>query len=202
MFKYCFAVALAIVVPAVAQAAPVAVSYGSIVPTATEDFEGVALPSPAPTVFDFGPFTASAPTPMYVSSFSLVCASPPQCLRTGGDFSSITIHEFDPLTTAFGFALYEYEERDVIEVSVVGVSGESQFTLSSGQFGFADPLGLISLTITNLGINPGSDVNGRSIYALDDIVLRTGGESSVPAPAAGALLLGAIGLLAMARRRV
>ena len=210
-----------------AYAAPIQIDYASIPQTTLEDFQsralgGLSLP------FSFTGFTYSeAGTAEIVDTDACDGANDDRCLApsvTNGPFV------FDGLaTTAFGFDLFS--GRDLI-ATVSGNSGSVTFDIGSGSslLGFFDPLGLISISLSDnltnggltavngqnslngapaglLNTRPGSPGSQRpnpsitfGLVSIDDVITGPA-VTQIPVPATAPLFLAGLGGLAFLRRR-
>lgn len=181
--------------------------------TTVEDFSGFAPggPVPGPLVLANGSFSASVtfgpqvlPSGMFINENSTFCEDSDACLSTNVLFDDRTFSGFASGTTLWAVAEFfslpgaviggVQTPPDRFRVTVVGGSGTSMFEEAEKSFwGFGDPLGLTSVTFTNLGGGL-----GMSNYSFDDIM--TAAPASVPEPASMLLLATGVASL-MVRRR-
>ena len=211
-----------------AYAVPLQIDYASISQATLEDFQSQALGDMSSPV-SFNGFTYSeAGTAGIVDTDACNGVNGDRCLVPSSTNSPFV---FDGLaTTAFGFDLFS--ERGLI-ATVSGNSGSATFDLGGsggGLFGFFDPLGLISISLSGsptngslaatggqnslngatagvLNTRPGSPGSQRpnpsiiwGLTSIDDVITGSA-VAPLPVPATAPLFLAGLGGLAFLRRR-
>ncbi|MBL8225216.1 MAG: hypothetical protein JNM50_07800 [Chromatiales bacterium] len=180
-----------------ALAAPVQISYDDVPQIRLDSFNSVSLGGGGIVAADFGPYTFRSGSGILVSESTTVCGQPgDRCLiGIGGALVPRLFEDFSPEVGSLGFDLNVVVPGNVIRAVVTGVTGTSTFDLvASGLYAFADPVGLISVSLTNV------TVSGQlGNFSFDDVKLG-GPVGVVPVPPALGLLAGALGALALRRR--
>lgn len=196
-----------------AQAVPVQIDYGAITPATQVDFQSENVgPLSLPAFFDGFVFTESG-SPQIATADACGGSNDDRCLLSSSAIGSLIFDALD--RTAFGFDLFS--TPSTISATVTGNSGSVEFDLSGGgQFGFFDPQGLTSISLTNLSSSiatpptdrvpfsrkpsPGLVLAFPSPLAIDDVVTGSA-VSQVPLPASSPLILAGLGIIVAMRRR-
>jgi hypothetical protein len=167
-------------------------------PTIVETFESFSVGTqPEPFVFANGSFSITGVPVPDIFGGTGNCGSTGKCLGVGSNSDAARDFSAFPAATVYWSTdiFFWGTTTDTLRATVVGASGTSVFDYAAAtpQFvGFGDPLGLISVSFTNMG--PTVYLN----YTFDNVT--TAASSPVPEPVSSLVLLG-MGLAAVGVQR-
>lgn len=171
----------------------------------SENFSGFPgmVPLGNSVVLANGTFTGNAAIVNDLGTAAGFCASP--CLTTGDTTGDLRSFSLFPAGTQLWSAVldmvFDFALPDIIHVEVLGNSGLLAFDVvgPNAQFlGFADPLGLLSVSFQHDLAQGGNKYN----YSFDDVTTARTRANQIPEPSSLSLMLLALGAaLAVQRRR-